>query len=128
MKKVLIIVTLFNSLTTFSQEKPIPYTQIDKNRIEEIDRRLIKVETKLEEIDKRIDARFATVDTRFDQLEKRIDFTNNLIIALLVSIIGMTTFIWWYRKTALDPTERKYEILLKKISDLEQILQSKGIL
>jgi tetrahydromethanopterin S-methyltransferase subunit G len=122
MKRLIIVLFLFFALNTKAQDKPIPYTQIDKNRLEEIDKRLIKVETKLEEIDKRIDARFATVDakfeginTRFDQLEKRMDLTNNLIIALLISIIGMTTFIWWDRKIALNPVEKNHEIAMKKI-------------
>ena len=47
------------------QAQAIPYTQEDKER-------LVKMETKLEELDKRMEVRFLATDSRIEQLEKRV--------------------------------------------------------
>jgi tetrahydromethanopterin S-methyltransferase subunit G len=146
MKKGIAIIGLLFSLNARTQDKPIPYTQADRER-------LLRVEVKLEELEKRMDTwfiklekrmdtkfeavngkfeavngKFEAVNGRFEQLEKRLDFTNNLIIALLVAIMGMTTFIWWDRKTTLEPVEKHQHAAMKAIEELRNQLQSKGIL
>jgi tetrahydromethanopterin S-methyltransferase subunit G len=128
MQKAIAVIWLLFSLNARAQDKPIPYTQADRER-------LLRVEVKLEELEKRMDTKFEAVNGkfeavngRFEQLEKRLDFTNNLIIALLVAIMGMTTFIWWDRKTTLEPVEKRQHAAMKAIEELRNQLQSKGIL
>lgn len=57
---IIILITLFFAQVTFSKE--VPFTLEDKER-------LIRIETKLQEMDKR----FEQIDKRIDQLDKRID-------------------------------------------------------
>jgi len=71
--------------------KEVPYTPEDRDR-------LIRVEARLGEIDKR----FEDFNMRFESLERQIDRLAVIFTALVVCIIG---FALWDRKTMIRPFE-----------------------
>lgn len=86
--------------------KEIPYTQEDRDR-------LIRVEAKIEAIDKRfedINKRFEDISKRFEDMQKQTDRLSAIFTALVVAVIG---FAVWDRRTMVRPFEAK----VKKIED-----------
>jgi len=119
---LLVFVFLSNYPLLFGKE--VPYTLEDRDR-------LIRVETKIEEIDKRfeqIDKRFEQIDKRFEQIDKRFDqlFTflwiiTGIFTALTISTIG---FAIWDRRSMIRPFEEKVkELEEKKIGKVIAVLQ-----
>ena len=73
--------------------------------------RMIRTETKLEELEKRMIERFEQVDKRFEQVDKRFEenFTYiGYIIALFGTMFAATiAFALWDRRTMIKPFETK---------------------
>ena len=80
--------------------------------------RMIRTETKLEELEKRMIERFEQVDKRFEQVDKRFEqvdkrFEENFtyigyIIALFGTMFAATiAFALWDRRTMIKPFETK---------------------
>ena len=80
--------------------------------------RMIRTETKLEELEKRMLERFDQVDKRFEQVDKRFEqvnqrFEDNLsyigyMIGLFGSMFALTlVFALWDRRTMIKPFETK---------------------
>ena len=121
----------------FSQEKSIPYTQADRDR-------LVRVETRIEGQDKRFD----DMNNRIDDMNNRIGDMNNRIDDLtqvitlgfskadarmdrmedkfygfllwgfgiiFMSIMGLVGFIIYDRRKTLAPVEMKTELLIKAL-------------
>ena len=110
MKKVvfgfLIVLIFCNATTAFSKE--VPFTLEDRDRI-------IRLEAKLDEIDKRfeqIDKRFEQIDKRFEQVISFLWILTTIFIAITSATIG---FAFWDRKTSLKPIEEKVTINEKKL-------------
>ena len=110
MKKVvfgfLIVLIFYNATTAFSKE--VPFTLEDRDRI-------IRLEAKLDEIDKRfeqIDKRFEQIDKRFEQVISFLWILTTIFIAITSATIG---FAFWDRKTSLKPIEEKVTINEKKL-------------
>jgi hypothetical protein len=95
---IVIMVLLLVGQCVWAEE--VPYTLEDRDR-------LIRVETKIEEIDKR----FKQIDKRFEQVERRIERLENVMIwgfgLLFTTMIGLVGFVLWDRRTALSPAIRK---------------------
>lgn len=98
MKKFTVIfilfITIFSVKATFSKE--VPYTLEDRDR-------MIRLETKLDEIDK-----------RFEQVITFMWILTTIFIAITSATIG---FAFWDRKTALKPVEEKLMVNEKKIEN-----------
>ncbi|HOE19772.1 MAG TPA: hypothetical protein PKJ69_02295 [Spirochaetota bacterium] len=110
MKKVvfgfLIVLIFCNATTAFSKE--VPFTLEDRDRI-------IRLEAKLDEIDKRfeqMDKRFEQIDKRFEQVISFLWILTTIFIAITSATIG---FAFWDRKTSLKPIEEKVTINEKKL-------------
>lgn len=108
MKKLtasLILCLLILPLSSMARE--IPFTQEDRDR-------LIRLETKLEEIDKRfeqIDKRFEQIDKRFEQIDKRFDdlktflwIITGIFTTIMVANIG---FAYWDRRTIIKKAKEE---------------------
>ena len=117
---------------TGSTEQPVSFTQTDRDR-------LIRIETTLEQQDKRfvelredMNKRFEQVDKRFEQVDKRFEQTNTYIgwlMAMFAAITATTIgFAIWDRRTMIRPFETKVREM--EISDelkntrVEKILSS----
>ncbi len=98
---LLICVFLSISSDVFAEE--VPFTLEDRDR-------LIRIEVKLEDMDKRfeqVDKRFVELredmNKRFEQVDKRFEFMQNLMIGILVvfgSLCGVFVgLLLWDRKT-----------------------------
>ena len=102
----LIVLIFCNATTAFSKE--VPFTLEDRDRI-------IRLEAKLDEIDKRfeqIDKRFEQIDKRFEQVISFLWILTTIFIAITSATIG---FAFWDRKTSLKPIEEKVTINEKKL-------------
>ena len=95
----LIVLIFCNSTTAFCKE--VPFTLEDRDRI-------IRLEAKLDEIDKR----FEQIDKRFEQVISFLWILTTIFIAITSATIG---FAFWDRKTSLKPIEEKVTINEKKL-------------
>lgn len=148
MRKILSAVILMVILTPlYSQEKSIPYTQADRDR-------LVRVETRIEGMEKQNDIRFDEINKRIDELtqamilgfskaDERMDRMEDNFNSyfrwgfgiIFMSIIGLVGFIIYDRRTTLAPVERKSEqiiISLRKLAEtnteLKEILKNTALL
>jgi hypothetical protein len=119
MKRFLVFTTML--LLVFilkAQEQPISYTQADRDR-------MVRVETKVEALDKRIDASSLNMDSRFSEMNKKIDRLEDKFDSyfmwgfglVLMSIFGLIGFIIYDRRTTLAPVENKTERILKVLKE-----------
>jgi chaperonin cofactor prefoldin len=111
---IVIMVLLLVGQCVWAEE--VPYTLEDRDR-------LIRVETKIEEIDKR----FKQIDKRFEQVERRIERLENVMIwgfgLLFTTMIGLVGFVLWDRRTALSPAIRKNKELEERNDKIEKALK-----
>lgn len=119
-----IFVMLFSFLfPLFAFAKDIPFTQEDRDR-------LIRLEVKVEQIDKRfdqIDKRFEQADKRGDSIERRLERLEGVMMwgfgLLFTTMIGLVGFVLWDRRTALAPAIRKNKELEEREEKLEKALK-----
>jgi hypothetical protein len=117
----LTILVLF-ACTTMSNAQT--FTQEDRAR-------LIRTETKLEELEKRmvegfeqVDKRFEQVDKRFEQVDKRFE-DNFTYMGYLITLFGgmfaaIVAFALWDRRTMIRPFERKVSEIENEILKLKK--------
>lgn len=128
MKGFLSILILLVVLISSTYAEEIPFTQDDRDR-------LIRVETKIEGIDKRMD----DLNKRIDDLNKRMDSLQTFMLwgfGILFGGMGILIgFVIWDRRTALSPAIRKAERLeealrelAKKDSNVAEALRHAGLL
>ena len=113
---VLFACTFMSNAQTFTQE--------DRAR-------LIRTETKLEELEKRmvegfeqVDKRFEQVDKRFEQVDKRFE-DNFTYMGYLITLFGgmfaaIVAFALWDRRTMIRPFERKVSEIENEILKLKK--------
>lgn len=118
---------------TTSKEQPTYFTQADRDRlviIDNIDKRLIRMEATLEQFMKATDQRFEQMDRRFEEsrsdMNARFEQTNTYIGWLIVMFAAITSatigFAIWDRRTMIRPFETK----VKEIDiAIEQLVQEK---
>lgn len=105
---IVLITTLLFVLMLKAQEHSIPYAQADRDR-------MVRLETKVEALDKRMDdltlninARFSEVNKKIDRLEDKFDSYFMWGFGLvLMSIFGLIGFVIYDRRTTLAPVESK---------------------
>ncbi len=112
-RSVVIIIVLFFVLLSKAEERSIPYTQSDRDR-------MVRLETKVEGLDTRIDDLTSNVNSRFGDVSNKIDRLENKFDSyfmwgfglVLMSIFGLIGFIIYDRRTTLAPVEYKTERIL----------------
>nr|VFK12546.1 MAG: hypothetical protein BECKLPF1236B_GA0070989_103717 [Candidatus Kentron sp. LPFa] len=75
-----------------------------------------RMDDRFSAMEKRMDERFSAMqeqmDQRFSALQKQMEHHMmmqwNLILALMVSILGLVGFVTWDRRTVLKPLERRF--------------------
>ena len=90
--------------------KDIPFTQEDRDR-------LIRVEAKLEAMDKRfedINKRFEDTNKRFEDINAQMGRMSATFTALVIAVIG---FAIWDRRTMVRPFERKVKDIEDEIAE-----------
>jgi hypothetical protein len=110
----LTILVLF-ACTTMSNAQT--FTQEDRAR-------LIRTETKLEELEKRMVEGFEQVDKRFEQVDKRFE-DNFTYMGYLITLFGgmfaaIVAFALWDRRTMIRPFERKVSEIENEILKLKK--------
>ena len=127
MKKI-IFYRLFSTILVLfactSMSNAQTFTQEDRAR-------LIRTETKLEELEKRmvegfeqVDKRFEQVDKRFEQIDKRFE-DNFTYMGYLITLFGgmfaaIVAFALWDRRTMIRPFERKVSEIENEILKLKK--------
>ena len=115
---LLILFIVFTVLSGWAQEHSIAYTQADRDR-------LVRVETKVEGLDKRIDDLTLSMNSRFSEANQKIDRLENKFDSyfmwgfglVLMSIFGLIGFIIYDRRTTLAPVESKTERIIKALKE-----------
>jgi len=128
---VLMLVTV---APTGGRAQEVSYTLEDRER-------LIRVETKLEEVIKRFEQGFEQIDKRFEQIDKRFEQVDRhfeqvearfgQLITLFLGIVGAfagvvavtISFAVWDRRTALAPALRRSQDLEERQARIERALR-----
>jgi len=102
---IMLALFAFNN-NVMAQSKEVAYTLDDRDRA-------IRLEVKIEEMNKRFEQRFEQMDKRFEQIDKRFEQMENkyqwqfgMLISAMFILFG---FILWYRRTFLKPFQSKVE-------------------
>ncbi|MBI5327005.1 MAG: hypothetical protein HZB80_01755 [Deltaproteobacteria bacterium] len=106
-----IVLSLFLPVAS-SYAKDMPFTQEDRDR-------LIRLEVKVDQMEKRFDQRFEQIDKRLERLESVMTWGFGL---LFTSMIGLVGFVLWDRRAALAPAIRKNKEL-KELEEREEKLE-----
>jgi DNA repair exonuclease SbcCD ATPase subunit len=139
---VLIPLALFSLLLIggSAQAKEVPYTLEDRERLIRVETKLVEMEKRfesrfeevdkrLESLEKRFEARFAEIDKRFESIEKRfeslerqIDRQSFIFVTLIVAILA---FAFWDRRTIIRKAkEETLEEIEKRIdSELQKVIE-----
>ena len=136
------LIVLLSVHSAFGKE--VPYTLEDRDRLirvevkveeidkrfEQIDKRFGQIDKRFEQIDKRfeqIDKRFEQIDKRFEQVDRRIERLESVMMwgfgLLFTTMIGLVGFVLWDRRTALAPAIRESKELREREERLEKILK-----
>lgn len=121
-KGIIAVIILFSWSKEYAQlidEKrantPVPFTLADRDR-------LIKLEVKVEEMDKKNEAKFDALQKQIDILQKQLDEQQKQINRVqdeihwvIGLIIGLFVFILWDRRTYLRPLEKKVMSIEREI-------------
>ena len=95
------------SLPSLAQENPISYTQADRDR-------LVRLETKVEGVDKRIDDIHLQINRLEDKFDSYFMWGFGLVLMSIFTLIG---FIIYDRRTTLAPVEHKTERIIKVLKE-----------
>lgn len=105
-------------LSDRAESTVIPYTLADRER-------MVRMETKLEAVDKRFDSmdkRLDSMDRRLDGMDKRIGSLQSILIGgfgvLFSGMMALIGFILWDRRAALAPAVRKTRELEEDVVSL----------
>lgn len=134
-----IILFSFQGFEAFGQNS---FTQEDRER-------MVRLETKMEEMQKQMDLRFEAVDRRFEAVDRRFEDINNrfedvnnrfgdinsrldqqfnLILGILAAFVTMfvttISFAIWDRKQAMKPVLVQTEKLSKDVQTLNKLLEA----
>jgi endonuclease V-like protein UPF0215 family len=115
MKKTVLITAIASLLIVtagFVQAKEVPYTLEDRDR-------LIRVETKLTEMERRFESRFESIDKRFESIERQIDRQSIIFTALVVAVIG---FAYWDRRTIIRKAKEETIAEIEKEGRLKDMI------
>lgn len=97
--------------------REVPFTQEDRDR-------LIRLETKLEEIDKRfeqIDKRFEQIDKRFDDLKTFLWMITGIFTTIMVANIG---FAYWDRRTIIKKAKEETIAEIEKEGKIRDMINA----
>lgn len=109
-RTIFLLAALFFVLISKGQEQSISYTQADRDR-------MVRVETKVEALDKRIDDIHMQMNRIEDKFDSYFMWGFGLV---LMSIFGLIGFIIYDRRTTLAPVENKTERIIKALKEASE--------
>ena len=124
-----IFVCLF-IVPVLSQEKEIPYTLADRDRLiqvetkmeagfEAMDAKFEAMDDKFEAMDDKIDSNSATLNARMDRLDAKFDtfFTwgFGMVLGAIFALFG---FILWDRRSTIAPVKREQEKVVETLREI----------
>ena len=110
LKIFVLLVVILLSLASIAQENTISYTQADRDR-------LVRLETKVEGVDKRIDDIHLQINRLEDKFDSYFMWGFGLV---LMSIFGLIGFVIYDRRTTLAPVESKTERIIKALKEASE--------
>ena len=123
------ITTLFIFLYLFcgisiAQNKEIPFTQEDKDKLQRIEIKLERLDVKVEEGFKRLDERFESMEKRFDSMEKLFLSLFLWGFGVLFGAIGLIFgYLLYERRTIITSLEKNDKLLEERVEKLEKALK-----
>ncbi|MDW8296088.1 MAG: hypothetical protein RMJ97_04310 [Raineya sp.] len=123
MKNIVLTSIAFIAVNWVFAQQNVPFTLEDRDR-------LIKIEQRLDDMEKRFNQRFEQIDkrfeelrndmnARFEQIDKRFEQQMNFLWILTTIFITITAaalgFAWWDRRTMIRPFETKTKAMEEKI-------------
>ncbi|MBC8110392.1 MAG: hypothetical protein H7Y04_04965 [Verrucomicrobia bacterium] len=126
MKKTIVVFVFFIlSISGFAQDKTLPYTLEDRERLIRVESKTENLEDKVENLEKKVDAGFARVDAGFSDLKQQI----NTLFGACIGLIGvLLVIIFWDRRAAMQPQTEAMRAMQAKLDALQKELTAKGIL
>ncbi|MBI5756544.1 MAG: hypothetical protein HZA12_06420 [Nitrospirae bacterium] len=106
-----IILSLFLPIVSYARD--IPFTQEDRDR-------LIRLEVKVDGLDKRIDDIRDSFRNQFDDIRSTMRWGFGVLFSGMMSLIG---FVLWDRRSAIAPVIRKNKELEEREEKLEKALK-----
>ena len=107
---VLLVFLLQSVQSVWAQEKSIPYSQSDRDR-------MVRVETQIQALDKRIDDVHLEINRLEDKFDSYFMWGFGLV---LMSIFGLIGFVIYNRRTTLAPVENKTERIIKALKEASE--------
>ena len=107
---VLLVFLLQSVQSVWAQEKSIPYSQSDRDR-------MVRVETQIQALDKRIDDVHLQINRLEDKCDSYFMWGFGLV---LMSIFGLIGFVIYNRRTTLAPVENKTERIIKALREASE--------
>ncbi|MDW8296085.1 MAG: hypothetical protein RMJ97_04295 [Raineya sp.] len=122
MKNICLIFVFLISYSVSAQQS-VPFTLEDRDRLIKIEQRLNEMEKRFnqrfEQIDKRFEELRNDMNARFEQIDKRFEQQMNFLWILTTIFITITAaalgFAWWDRRTMIRPFETKTKAMEEKI-------------
>ena len=103
---IFLIITLLFVLNMKAQEQPLSYAQADRDRMVRLETKVVAIDKRLDDLNLNIDARFSEVNKKIDRLEDQFDSYFMWGFGLvLMSIFGLIGFVIYDRRTTLAPVE-----------------------
>lgn len=103
----------------------IPYTLADRERMVRMETKLEAVDKRLDSMDKRLDSmdkRLDSMDKRLDGVDKRIDSLQSILLGgfgvLFSGMMALIGFVLWDRRAAIAPAIRKNRELEEDVAAL----------
>lgn len=117
---VVVLTVLAGLFTASAGAREMPFTQEDRDR-------LVRVEAKVEALEKRMDEGFRSTDRRIDDLRDEVRDVKDFMLwgfGILFGGMGLLIgFVIWDRRTALAPAVKKNKELEEKEERLEKALR-----
>jgi hypothetical protein len=110
---LLVLIFLVFSFSYASSVREVSFTHEDRERLRNVELRLERLETK-------VDEGLKAVNQRIDDLKGLLYVIIGAIIAQIVGVVG---FVLWDRRTALSPAIRKNKELEEREEKIEKALK-----
>jgi tetrahydromethanopterin S-methyltransferase subunit G len=132
MKKVIVLLFLFVGLSASAQEKVLPYTLEDREKLIRIEGKIETLESKIETLESKIENLEKRMEAGFSDIRQQINQLNTNIYSLFGSCIGLIAvliaFMLWDRRSAMLPQTEATKALRAELDALKRELISKGVL
>jgi len=132
MKPFIILLLLLSGLSTIAQNKEVPFTQDDRDRLIRLEVKYEMLEKRFDDMNKRIDELKIELRTQIADIKTFLYWGFGILFSMMMALF---VFVLWDRRTALAPAIKKNraieKVLIefsKKHPDLREALKHAAIL